>query len=125
MVLTQLTVSRRAVAGLVLSACVLAACGTASSNTSNSGAGNYSPISGGLGQGSVTQAAPADKSTALSSQANGSNSASVITQAQGNKIVQNASLGVQIKSGSFWDAYNKAVDIATRYNGFVSSSQVG
>lgn len=122
MIPIHLTRSRGALVGLVLSACLLAACGTANSN---SGGGNYSAISGGLGQGAVAQPAPADKSAALANPANGSNSTSVITQAQGNKIVQNASLGVQIKRGSFWDSYNKAVDIATRYNGFVSSSQVG
>ena len=118
--LTRLTASRRALL-LLLGACLLAGCGTANSSSGTS----YSQISGGLGQGSGSQGSPADKSVALPNQANASNSASVITQAQGNKIMQNASLGVQIKSGSFWDSYNKAVDIATRYNGFVSSSQVG
>jgi hypothetical protein len=63
---------------------------------------------------------------AAGSQASSPNSASIILQAQGDrKIVQNASMGVQIKSGSFWDSYNRAGDIARRYSGFVTSSQVG
>ena len=117
---TKLTVGRRALL-LLLSGFVLAGCGA----TNGSSGGASSQISAGLGQGSSNQASSADKSAAGSNQAGSSISASIITQAQGNKIVQNASLGVQIKSGSFWDSYSKAVDIATRFNGSVTSSQIG
>ena len=117
--LKHLTASPRALL-LLLSACLVAGCGAAT--TSNGGAG---PVSAGLAQGSSAQYSTADKAVTAGNQSGASNSASVITQAQGDKIVQNASLGVQIKSGTFWDSYNKAVEIATRFNGLVSSSQVG
>ena len=89
---------------LMLGACLLAGCGsTAAGGTSHSSTG---PISGGLAQGSAAgQGSSADKSVATGNQAQQANSASVILQAQGDrKIVQNASMGVQIKSGTFWDS---------------------
>lgn len=108
---------------LVLAASLLAACGTVAG-----GGGTYtasqSQVSGGLAHGAApAPGSTADKSAGGSSQFQAN---SVILQAQGDrKIVQNASMGIQIKSGSFWDSYNKAVDIAKRYNGYLTSSQVG
>lgn len=119
--------SNRFVGALALFGVVglLAACGTAS-NTSSS----PSQISGGLAQGSAADSfhnpAPADKLALGSVNSAPASTTNPILQAQGDrKIIQNASMGIQIKSGSFWDSYNQAVAIANRYNGFLTSSQVG
>ena len=109
---------------LVVGACLLAGCGTAGgAGTSNPA--SSSQISGGLAQGAPVPGSPADKAAGGYSQAQ-SNSASVILQAQDNrKLVQNATMGIQIKSGAFWDTYYKALSIAKTYNGFLTGSSVG
>jgi Domain of unknown function (DUF4349) len=89
---------------------LLAACGSAATSSSTT-AGSAKSVSGGLGSAGFL----AQPSTP-----------SVILQTQGDrKIVQNASMGIQIKSGAFWDSYNQAVAIANRYTGYLTSSQVG
>ena len=111
--------SNRIVPALALLTVVglLAACG---SNTASSPA----PVSGGLAQGGATTSS-ADKNAISGAPAAQAASNPVLT-AQGNqKVIQDASLGVQIKSGSFWDSYNQAVTIAGRFNGYLVSSQVG
>jgi Domain of unknown function (DUF4349) len=98
---------------------LLAACGSATG--SPSGAGSTKSVSAGL-----AQPAPVDRSSAGSLTSAPPSTTDVILQAQGDrKIIQNASLGIQIKSGTFWDSYNQAVAVANRYNGYLTSSQVG
>lgn len=113
---------------LVAAASMLAACGSAGGHTT-AGPASYSRVSGGLGSAggpSVGQGSTADKSVNGASQAQSPNSASVILQAQDNrKLVQNATMGIQIKSGAFWDTYYKALSIAKGYNGFLTGSSVG
>ncbi|HEY4845636.1 MAG TPA: DUF4349 domain-containing protein [Candidatus Dormibacteraeota bacterium] len=96
---------------------LLAACGSTP-------ASSPSPVSGGLAQGGATYSS-ADKNAISGGPAPQASSNAVLT-AQGNqKVIQDASLGIQIKSGSFWDSYNQAVTIAGRFNGSLVSSQVG
>ena len=101
---------------------LIAACGTASTSSNSP-----SQISGGLAQGggSATDASTTKNAgTNFAPAAQPANNA--VLQAQGNqKVIQDASLGIQIKSGSFWDSYNQAVTIAGRFNGYLVSSQVG
>jgi len=104
---------------------LLASCGSGAGTTSIGGSSKQ--VSGGLSSGAgLSQPAPADRSAAGSLNSAQTSTTSAILQAQGDrKIVQNASMGIQIKSGAFWDSYNQAVAIAIRYNGFLTSSQVG
>jgi hypothetical protein len=98
---------------------LLAACG---GTTSTSG-GSASQISGGLAQGHANYSS-ADKNAVSGGPAAQATSNAVLT-AQGNqKLIQDATLGIQIKSGSFWESYNQAVTIAGRFNGYLVSSQV-
>jgi Domain of unknown function (DUF4349) len=103
---------------------VMAACGTASTNSAAPAA---RPVSGGLAQGAGSvDYTNADKSAIGSAGPAGQPAPNAVLTAQGNqKVIQDATLGVRIKSGAFWDSYNQAVRIATRFNGYLVSSQVG
>jgi hypothetical protein len=96
---------------------LLAACGTANSSTSTP-AGGSGAFNG-----------PASSTTAQNKAAGPTNQAAssdLVLQARGDqKIIQDATMGIQIHSGSFWDTYNQAIVIAGRYNGYLVSSQVG
>jgi hypothetical protein len=99
---------------------LMAACGSASTSSASSAG-----ISGGLGQGAYSPAQDKAVGTGSTGPTNQATSNPVL-QALGNqKVIQDASLGIQIKSGSFWDSYNQAVIIAGRFNGYLVSSQVG
>lgn len=99
---------------------LLSACGSAST------ASNSNHVSAGLAQG-APYAQSQDKAAGPGSgSAGGSNSSNVILQSRGDqKVIQDATMGIQIKSGSFWQSYNKAVAIAAQFSGYLVSSQVG
>ena len=98
---------------------LLAACGTQPSSTASNSA-----VSGGLGQGSSGYVAPAPAATA-GAQSNQTTSNAVLQARGDQKVIQDATMGIQIKSGSFWNSYNEAVAIAEKFNGYLVSSQVG
>jgi Domain of unknown function (DUF4349) len=102
---------------VMLGAGLLAACGTASNTASNSSGGEgsyFAPAT--VPQAPAKQAGPANQAA----------SSDLVLQARGDqKIIQDATMGIQIHSGSFWDTYNQAIVIAGRFNGYLVSSQVG
>lgn len=112
--------------GLAFSAClILAACGTAGgAGPSSNGGTAFKSISGGLGQGGSSTDLSAG-SGQVAAQPRQSNSTDVL-QAQGSRqVIQDANLSLRIKSGSFWQIYDKALAVADRFNGYVSSSHIG
>ncbi len=103
---------------------LLAAC---ASGTTNSAAPAPRSVSGGLAQGGGSvDYTSADKSAIGSAGPASQPGTNAVLTAQGNqKVIQDASLGIRIKSGAFWDSYNQTVTVATRFNGYLVSSQVG
>jgi hypothetical protein len=95
---------------------LLAGCGSAST----SGA----PVSGGLAQGASGSYSAADHG-GVTTPSKQSVSNAVLTARGDQKVIQDANLGIQIKLGSFWDTYDRAVAIAGQFNGYLVSSQVG
>lgn len=96
---------------------LLAACGSESTASPTSG-------SGGLGQGASGNYSAADHA-AISTPSKQAASNAVLQARGDQKVIQDANMGIQIRSGSFWDSYNKAVAIAGQFNGYLVSSQVG
>jgi Domain of unknown function (DUF4349) len=105
---------------VMLGAGLLAACGTANSSTS---APSTSVGGSGAFYGPASSTMAQNKSAGPANQAASSD---LVLQARGDqKIIQDATMGIQIHAGSFWDTYNQAIVIAGRYNGYLVSSQVG
>jgi len=102
---------------LGVAAALLTACGTAS--TPATSAGLPEPAGATSAERSALAVAPSPGCPSTSA-------ADPILLAQGNqKIIQDATLSLQIKSGSFWDDYNRAVVVANQFNGYLVSSSVG
>jgi hypothetical protein len=110
-------------AGILGLSGLLAACGSSAATSAPAARS----VSGGLGQGGGSMAyTNADKSVIGSAGPANQPATNAVLTAQGNqKVIQDASLGIRIKSGAFWDSYNQAVTIAARFNGYLVSSQVG
>jgi Domain of unknown function (DUF4349) len=111
-------------AGILSLSGLLAACGAASTNSAAPAARS---VSGGLAQGGGTaDYTSTDKSVIGSTGPANQPAINAVLTAQGNqKVIQDATIGIKIKSGAFWDSYNQAVTIAGRFNGYLVSSQVG
>jgi len=101
---------------------LLAACGAASTSS-----GSPSRASAGLSQGSSAYLSNQDKTVGAGIAGPAKQTTtSAVSQARGDqKVIQDATMGIQIKSGSFWESYNRAVAIAGQFNGYLVSSQVG
>jgi hypothetical protein len=103
---------------------LLAACGTSASSNGAEPAAHS--VSGGLAQGGSSMNYATDKSVSGAGGPVAQPAPNAVLTAQGNqKVIQDATLGIRIKSGTFWDRYNQALTIATRFNGYLVSSQVG
>ncbi len=98
---------------------LLAACGGASNSAGSTAVG------GGLGQGTASYHKSADTAAEPGTPTKQGVSNAVLLARGDQKVIQDATMGVQIKSGSFWESYNKAVGIAGQFNGYLVSSQVG
>ena len=98
---------------------LLSACGAASTSTRSS-----NPTSGGFGQGAPGYHSPAEAGVPAPPAKQAASNAVLLARGD-QKVIQDATMGIQIKSGSFWESYNRAVAVASQYNGYLVSSQVG
>lgn len=98
---------------------LLAACGGVSHSAASTA------VSGGLGRGAAGYHKSADTAALPATPTKQGASNAVLLARGGQKVIQDATMGIQIKSGSFWESYYKAVAIAGQFNGYLVSSQVG